>query len=350
MSVSDMKLAIWILTTLASIYLSVYYDNKALNLLPLILVVVPLLSFIAAYIRKAALKVRLVDKDSLFSYDKEPKIRFGIKGLPVPEPKIFTSVDYENRFTGETGKLELTIKKKGTKTSVVYSKRFNPDGCGAYFFRISSCHIQDHLGFIRLKVKFSDEPMVVTITPDLEMMNLPFIDDMENSLMYFLGSSDNFNTEKPGDDPSEVFAIREYQPGDRPRSIHWKQSVKTENLLVKEMSLPKEDNIMLIFDCTEKLQRAVELYGNISYSLAEIGFLHNICMKSGGEVLTYPVSCEEDFVQGIARFLSHKPEHFDFYIDDLGNNHKIVLDDSLTITVDGKFEYGVARSVISKKN
>ena len=95
---------------------------------------------------------------------------------------------------------------------------------------------------------------------------------------------------------------------------------------------------------------SVELYGNISYSLAEIGFLHNICMKSGGEVLTYSVSCEEDFIQGIARFLSHQPEHFDFLTDDLGNNHKIVLDDSLTITVDGKFEYGVARSVISRKN
>lgn len=345
-----MRSAIWIISTLAIVYLSVYYDNKALNLLPLILIAVPLLSFAAAFIRKGRLKIRLVDKDSLFSYDKEPKIRFGITRLPFPEPKIFTTVDYENRFTGEKGKLELIIKKKGMKSSVLYAKRFNPDGCGAYFFRISSCRIQDHLGFIKLKVKFSDEPMVVTVTPDLEMMNLPFIDDMENSLMYFLGSSDNFNTEKPGDDPSEVFAIREYQAGDRPRSIHWKQSVKTDNLLVKEMSLPKEDNIMLVFDCTEKLQRAVELYGNISYSLAEIGFLHNICMKSGGEVLTYSVSCEEDFIQGIARFLSHQPEHFDFLTDDLGNNHKIVLDDSLTITVDGKYEYGVARSVISRKN
>lgn len=345
-----MKLAIWIIATLGSVYLSVYYDNEALNLLPLVLVAVPLISFAAAFIRRSRLRISLVDKDSLFSYNREPKIRFGITGLPFPEPKIFTTVDYENRFTGEKRKLELLIRKKGLKSSVLYSKRFNPDGCGAYFFRISSCRIQDHLGFIKLKVKHSTEPMLVTVTPDLELMNLPFIEDMENSLMYFLGSSDNFNTEKPGDDPSEVFAIREYQPGDRPRSIHWKQSVKTDSLLVKEMSLPKEDNIMLIFDCTEKLQRALELFGNISYSLAEIGFLHNICMKSGGKVMSYSVSSEADFVQGIARFLSHKPEHFDFFADDLGNNHKIVLDNSLTITVDGKYEYGVARSVISRKN
>ncbi len=345
-----MKLALWIIATAASVYLSVYYDNRALNLLPLLLTAVPLLSFIAAFLRKGSLHVRLVDKDSIFSYDKEAKLHFGIKGLILPEPKIFTTVEYENRFTGDTGKMELQLAKKGMKRSVLYSRKFNPDGCGAYFFRITDCHIQDHLGFIRLKAKFSDEPVLVTVTPDLEMINLPFIEDMENSLMYFLGSSENFNTEKPGDDPSEVFAIREYQPGDRPRSIHWKQSVKTDSLLVKEMSLPKEDNIMLIFDCTERLQRAVELFGNISYSLAEIGFLHNICMKSGGQVISFPVSCEEDFVSGIANFLSRRPEHFDFLADDLGNNHKIVLDDSLTITVDGKYEYGVARSVISRKN
>lgn len=345
-----MKLALWIISLTASVYLSVYYDNGALNLLPLLLGAVPLISFAAAFIRRSRLKLKFADRDSIFSYDKEPKLRFAISGLPLPEPKIFAVVEYENRFTGDTGKLELTISKKGRKPTAIYSKRFNPDGCGAYFFRIISCSIQDHLGFIRLKAGFSREPILITVTPDLELINLPFIEDMENSLMYFMGSSDNFNTEKPGDDPSEIFAIREYQSGDRPRSIHWKQSVKTDSLLVKEMSLPKEDNIMLIFDCTEKLQRAVELFGNISYSLAEIGFLHNICMKSEGVVRSFPVSCEEDFLLGISNFLSRKPEHFDFLADDLGNNHKIVLDDSLTITVDGKYEYSVARSVISRKN
>ena len=37
-----------------------------------------------------------------------------------------------------------------------------------------------------------------------------------------LGDSDEFSMYRPGDDPSETFALREYLSGDRIRSIHWK--------------------------------------------------------------------------------------------------------------------------------
>ena len=41
---------------------------------------------------------------------------------------------------------------------------------------------------------------------------------------------------RKGNDPSEIFDIREYVPGDDIRSIHWKLSSKTDTLILKEAS------------------------------------------------------------------------------------------------------------------
>ena len=41
--------------------------------------------------------------------------------------------------------------------------------------------------------------------------------------------SDSYSTIKGGDDPSEVFAIREYREGDRLQRIHWKLSYETKS-------------------------------------------------------------------------------------------------------------------------
>jgi uncharacterized protein (DUF58 family) len=58
--------------------------------------------------------------------------------------------------------------------------------------------------------------------------------------------SDIYSEYKPGDDPSEVFGIREYREGDKPNRIHWKLSYKEEQLMVKEFSDPIKDSIAVI--------------------------------------------------------------------------------------------------------
>ena len=50
--------------------------------------------------------------------------------------------------------------------------------------------------------------------------------------------SDVFSENRPGDDPSEVFDLREYFPGDKINRIHWKLSSKKNDFIVKEYSLP----------------------------------------------------------------------------------------------------------------
>ncbi|MCL2527913.1 MAG: DUF58 domain-containing protein, partial [Defluviitaleaceae bacterium] len=60
--------------------------------------------------------------------------------------------------------------------------------------------------------------------------------------------SEEYSMNHPGNDPSETFAIREYIPGDSLKSIHWKLSLKTDTLLVRELGMPVMDKILLLME------------------------------------------------------------------------------------------------------
>lgn len=51
-----------------------------------------------------------------------------------------------------------------------------------------------------------------------------------------------------GSDPSEIFDIREYVPGDDVRTIHWKLSSKTDTLIVRQASDPSHYDVALLPD------------------------------------------------------------------------------------------------------
>ncbi|MGN0378211.1 MAG: DUF58 domain-containing protein [Butyrivibrio sp.] len=62
------------------------------------------------------------------------------------------------------------------------------------------------------------------------------------------GDSEIYSTVRPGNDPTEIFGVREYEGGDKIRSIHWKLSSKAGELMVKEYGLPLTDRDYVVID------------------------------------------------------------------------------------------------------
>lgn len=53
---------------------------------------------------------------------------------------------------------------------------------------------------------------------------------------------------REGNDPSEMYDVREYIPGDDIRSVHWKLSSKVDQLLLRQSSDPTHYNVVLLPD------------------------------------------------------------------------------------------------------
>jgi uncharacterized protein (DUF58 family) len=118
-----------------------------------------------------------------------------------------------------------------------------------------------------------------------------------------------------GDEPSrrvgpgtEFFALREYHPGDDPRSVHWRTSARSDRLLVRERERDSRRGVRVYLDnalppdagaadATE-MERAVSLAASLCADLVRRGLRVRLLARSGEtaeaegpRALDAPLSC-----------------------------------------------------------
>ena len=147
--------------------------------------------------------------------------------------------------------------------------------CGKLSVDILQIEVCDLLGLFRRKWPVNAHAGTLVLPacfePQIEL-SAPDTPDIE---------SDEYSALRPGDDPSELFGIRDYREGDRLKSIHWKLSEKYDRLMVKEMSLPVAQSILLLLDnCPmenvhpDAAAQACEALISVSQSLADLNIAH----------------------------------------------------------------------------
>lgn len=132
----------------------------------------------------------------------------------------------------------------------------------------------------------------------------------------FYGESDMYDENLPGMDRSELFQVREYQPGDRIQHVHWKLTAKEDELMVKEHSLPKSCPVIffLKFDPTDKKLRKknalpfMEAVVSLSYSMLDAGCAHYIVWYAANvnDIVRVRVDDEESLYYFMGMFMKIK--------------------------------------------
>lgn len=111
------------------------------------------------------------------------------------------------------------------------------------------------------------------------------IDVGEEILEQYDMESYNYSLSQKGDDSSEIFGIRSYIPGDSMKLIHWKLSGKLGEIMVRESSLPVENNLMILMDkrvkkgekiAIETIDKMTELFLSLSHAILKQGVPHTI--------------------------------------------------------------------------
>ena len=96
-----------------------------------------------------------------------------------------------------------------------------------------------------------------------------------------LPDSEVYASDRPGSDPGETFAIREYVPGDALRKIHWKLSEKTDRLMVREFGLPVVNEVLLLLETAGSADAVAanavtEVFASVSRALLSQGCAHQV--------------------------------------------------------------------------
>lgn len=135
-------------------------------------------------------------------------------------------LEVENTFYREDGDHFLNFPvRAGKETEVMYSLVL--DYSGRLCVNAKYIKFVDLLGICELKVDLQDSA---------ECLVLPYgeLRNQEAGHIYINGVTEAMESKEKGYDFSEVSGIREYIPGDKLQNIHWKLSVKKDELMVKE--------------------------------------------------------------------------------------------------------------------
>lgn len=116
------------------------------------------------------------------------------------------------------------------------------DLCGGVRFRCNNVFVWDLLNIFSSKAEPFEEARTI-VYPKAINLNLSLSRTSIGS-----SKAEGLTQNRKGNDFSEIFDIRDYVPGDDIRSVHWKLSCKTDNLIVRQPSDPSHYDVMLLAD------------------------------------------------------------------------------------------------------
>lgn len=225
-------------------------------------------------------------------------------------PVLFadTVLDVSNAVTGETKRICLPFSVIGhgkCEQKISLKERF----CGKCEYVIDGAAVSDMMHFFVHKRDLQGSgqtivmPDVGEITPDEQSREAS---DME---------SFRYSQTRKGPDVSETFAIREYQPGDSIKRIHWKLSYKTGDTMVKESSYPIFNSMLLLLETgfispeemkPEWMDTMTEVTMSLAAGLTAKGIGFEICTydQKEGKLYRRRIDTEDDLWAAAGMLLS----------------------------------------------
>ena len=222
--------------------------------------------------------------------------------------RVSCTVMCSNMLTGE-----MTAKKISTALLPRRDKsiRFSVGltHCGKLKVTVADFRLHDMFSLSAWKPKTPEEKTVV-VPHEMFETHITLIEDI-NAIV----GSETYSMTKPGFDPSEVFAIREYVPGDSIKSIHWKLSQKSDALMVRDFGFPIVNQMLILFEFAflkefgvptpRQTDAMAEVFLSVSGALASQGICHTIGWAYSGVFFSYEISSPAELEAIIEDFFSH---------------------------------------------
>ena len=186
--------------------------------------------------------------------------------------------------------------------------------CGKLEVELSGMTVLDPLGIFRKKIDPSNSKLREMIDASLYVLPEIGLEDISpEELERYDMESYRFAESKVGNDTSETVGIRSYEPGDSIRTIHWKLSAKTGETVVRELGLPVDNRLMIVFDksyvneiSAEEIDELTDYLASVSFTLIEKELNHSVgWFDSVSEEFIYrTITSEEDVFDMVAAFIS----------------------------------------------
>ncbi len=278
----------------SGVFFILYKDILSLILFG-VLVLIPIILFLLLVIMRLSVSFELNSDSSILTKGDRGEFNIRVKNrfvLPVIRIKLYGT--YKNSFLNQTDKSELCFNA-APFSDRTYKVELVSEHVGNVDVTFSKVKVFDYFCVFALPIK---------VNKSFSFSIIPSVADVGVNLsqnMYTLSESNIFSKHKPGDDPSEVFQIRDYVGGDKLNRIHWKLSTKQNSFMVKDYSLPISEAALIVVDlcCNPDDPKELDLVDavfeaafSLSHLFIEKGTVHRIAWYNKKAKNSYVVSVE----------------------------------------------------------
>jgi uncharacterized protein (DUF58 family) len=233
--------------------------------------------------------------------------------FPITNLRLYLT--YHNSYSLKKFTKEINVSLDSRTSSSVVCNLLS-DYAGNIEINLGSFKIYDYLKLFSMRKKLKNSLKAAVLPQYYELER-----ETASQKRIRINESDNHSPYKSGDDPSEVFAIREYREGDRPQRIHWKLSTKVDHLMIKEFSNPIDcSDILFISLCIPEqvnvlyyIDSILECALSISYTFLLKEQPHYIAWydQSNGMCRRIRVTQEKDLFEAVDGLLQAKSYNLD---------------------------------------
>lgn len=220
-----------------------YFGSSAAFALALLMILIPI----------ASLPVNLYIRTRLtMTVTAQPNLKKGDAGeftLILKNPTLFPvlrlqlKIRTENQLNREVQILCLQTWLPPKKEQTL-ALQAGSDYCGRLKISMVRVYAYDCFGLCPIPCRL-DASAYMTVQPDTYEPAVTLIPNAGSN-----DESDVYSQERPGNDLTETYQIREYVPGDSPRQVHWKLSNKFDRLIVRDPALPIIRNVLVFWERT----------------------------------------------------------------------------------------------------
>ncbi len=247
----------------------------------------------------------------------ELRLRICNDSAMLPISKGFVFLEYANALSGERNKKKIPFQVKAEGEELL-TVTWKAEHCGRMAVRIKGVRVYDYLGVFYAKVRISGKRKKAKEWMGEILVMPEYLDLLVDPAVGWMGTDGDgnlYSKHKRGEDPSEIFAIREYKDGDKLHRIHWNLSYKKNQYMVKEYSLPLvcAVTVMLDFAMPKKegrrlayMDAILKLAFSLSYSFVEADLLHYVVWYDGGarEPVRRMITLEEEVHEAFGEVLT----------------------------------------------
>lgn len=269
--------------TAVTLYMSLIYNSDSFLLLFYMEIVFGITMSLFIYPAAKKTKVLLKVNSNMIYLNDTVNIDIDIENNSrIPIGAVRVNVKCVNLYTGKKRNIILRGDTGGIKV------QYKPDATGYYEFVISRAYVYDYLGILLFPIKDMDRHTENTIVvPELYDANVYINNGSAGGSVLEMGSKERYNITA-----GEVGSIRNYNPGDSLRNIHWKLTSKMDDIMVKEEDTLYKDIFVFFLIFSNKKGNASALP---SHRYCIRNFLFHKKSKHGRENMLY-----ESFLQTMA--------------------------------------------------